>query len=59
MKAEFAANPWPAMRDALRSGKQIVAIIPSGTERYLSSWLFADVNVESDSIDDLLAPAKP
>jgi cysteine synthase A len=38
-------------------GKQIVAIIPSSSERYLSSWLFADVGVESDSIDDLLAPA--
>ena len=38
-------------------GKQIVAIIPSSSERYLSSWLFADINAESDSIDDLLAPA--
>ncbi len=35
-------------------GKQIVAIIPSSAERYLSSWLFADVSVESDSVDDLL-----
>ena len=39
-------------------GKQIVAIIPSSAERYLSSWLFADVNVESDSIEDLLPAAK-
>jgi cysteine synthase A len=31
--------------------------MPSSSERYLSSWLFADINVESDSIDDLLAPA--
>lgn len=37
-------------------GKQIVVIIPSSSERYLSTWLFADVNTESDSIDDL-APA--
>jgi cysteine synthase A len=36
----------------------IVAVIPSSAERYLSSWLFADMNVESDPIDDLMAPAK-
>jgi cysteine synthase A len=49
---------WAALQLSKRpenKGKQIVAIVPSGTERYLSSWLFADVNVESDSIDDLLA----
>lgn len=39
-------------------GKKIVVIVPSSTERYLSSWLFADVDVESDNISDLLtAPA--
>jgi cysteine synthase len=38
-------------------GKQIVVIIPSSSERYLSTWLFADINTESDSIDDLLPAA--
>ena len=54
------AAVWAAIQLAKRpenKGKQIVAIIPSSSERYLSTWLFADVNVESDSIDDLLAPA--
>ena len=51
------AAVWAALQVAKRpenKGKQIVVIIPSCAERYLSSWLFADVNVESDSIDDLL-----
>jgi len=54
------AAVWAALQLAKRpenKGKQIVAIIPSSAERYLSSWLFADVSVESDSIDDLLVPA--
>ncbi|HTO03198.1 MAG TPA: cysteine synthase A [Opitutus sp.] len=38
-------------------GKQIVVIVPSGSERYLSTWLFADVNTDSDSIDDLIPTA--
>ncbi len=55
------AAVWAAIELSKRpenKGKQIVAIIPSSAERYLSSWLFADVNVESDSIDDIL-PAAP
>jgi cysteine synthase A len=51
---------WAALQLAKRSenqGKQIVVIIPSSSERYLSTWLFADINTESDSIDDLLAKA--
>jgi len=55
------AAVWAAIQVSKRpenKGKQIVAIIPSSSERYLSSWLFADINVESDSIDDLIAPAK-
>ena len=54
------AAAWAALQLAQRpenKGKQIVAIIPSSSERYLSSWLFADIGVETDSIDDLVAPA--
>jgi cysteine synthase A len=54
------AAVWAAIELSKRpenKGKQIVVIIPSSSERYLSTWLFADVNTESDSIDDLLAPA--
>ena len=54
------AAVWAAIQLSKRpenKGKQIVAIIPSSAERYLSSWLFADVNTESDSLDDLIPPA--
>jgi cysteine synthase A len=52
------AAVWAALQLAQRpenKGKQIVAIIPSSSERYLSTWLFADLNTESDSIADLIA----
>ena len=44
---------WAAVKVAQRpenEGKTIVVIIPSTAERYLSSWLFADINVESDEV---------
>jgi cysteine synthase A len=47
------AAVWAALQLAKRpenKGKKIVVIVPSSAERYLSSWLCADVNVESDSI---------
>jgi cysteine synthase A len=53
------AATWAALQLAKRpenQGKLIVVIIPSCSERYLSTWLFADINVESDSIEDLLTP---
>ena len=52
------AAVWAALELAKRpenKGKTIVVIIPSCAERYLSSWLFADVDVESDNIDSLFA----
>ncbi|MBI2814562.1 MAG: cysteine synthase A [Opitutae bacterium] len=51
---------WAALQLARRpenNGKQIVVIVPSSTERYLSTWLFADINVESDPVDDLIPAA--
>jgi cysteine synthase A len=44
---------WAALQVAKRpanEGRQIVAIVPSSSERYLSSWLFADIGVESDNL---------
>ena len=35
------------------AGKTIVVIIPSPAERYLSSWLFADIDLESDDVEHL------
>jgi cysteine synthase A len=55
------ASIWAALQVAQRpenAGKQIVAIVPSSSERYLSSWLFSDVNVDSDKIDlEIARPA--
>ena len=51
------AAVWAALQLAKRpenQGKLIVVIIPSCSERYLSTWLFADINAESDSIEDLI-----
>ena len=54
------AAVWAAVQVAKRpenEGKVIVAIIPSGAERYLSSWLFADVNVDSDEVESTGSPS--
>jgi cysteine synthase A len=51
---------WAALQVAKRpenKGKTIVAIVPSSSERYLSTWLFADVGVESDDISNLVSAA--
>jgi cysteine synthase A len=51
------AITWAALQIAARpenAGKTVVAIIPSCSERYLSTWLFADVSTDSDSVDDLI-----
>ncbi len=49
---------WAALQVANRPGnssKTIVTIVPSSAERYLSSWLFADVTTEADDIKSLLS----
>jgi cysteine synthase A len=54
------AAVWAALQVAERpenAGKTIVAIVPSSSERYLSTWLFSDVNVESDLIVNEAVPA--
>ncbi len=51
------AAVWAAIQLSKRpenKGKQIVAVIPSSSERYLSTWLFADISPESDSLEDIL-----
>jgi cysteine synthase A len=56
------AAVWAGIQLAKRpenKGKQIVVIIPSSSERYLSTWLFADISAETDSIDDLIPAAAP
>jgi cysteine synthase A len=48
---------WAALQIAKRpenKGKTIVAVVPSSSERYLSTWLFADINTETDDISNLL-----
>jgi cysteine synthase A len=50
---------WAALQVAKRpenKGKQIVAIVPSASERYLSSWLFADIDSDSDKLDEFGIP---
>ena len=51
------AAVWAALQIAKRpenAGKTIVAIVPSSSERYLSTWLFADIGTESDDLTSLL-----
>jgi cysteine synthase A len=51
---------WAALQVAKRpenKGKTIVVIVPSSSERYLSTWLFADINTDSDDISSLLTLA--
>ena len=54
------AAVWAALQVAKRAenqGKTIVAVVPSSSERYLSTWLFADIGVESDDISNLISAA--
>jgi cysteine synthase A len=54
------AAVWAALQIAKRpenKGKIIVAVVPSSSERYLSTWLFADVGTESDDVSNLLSAA--
>jgi cysteine synthase A len=52
---------WAALQLAKRQenkGKTIVAIVPSSTERYLSTWLFADIDTNPDDITGLIPAGK-
>jgi cysteine synthase A len=49
---------WAALQVAKRpenKGKTIVVIVPSSAERYLSTWLFADVNTDADDVSNLFS----
>jgi cysteine synthase A len=51
---------WAALQVAKRpdnKGKTIVAIVPSSSERYLSTWLFADVSTDPDDVSELFVKA--
>jgi cysteine synthase len=51
---------WAALQVAKRpenKGKTIVAIVPSSSERYLSTWLFADVSADPDDVSELFVKA--
>ncbi|MDX1971814.1 MAG: cysteine synthase A [Candidatus Sumerlaeia bacterium] len=52
------AIAWAALQVARRpenKGKLIVAISPSYAERYLSSWLFEDIKLDSDDLSSLVS----
>ena len=52
---------WAALQLAKRQenkGKTIVAIVPSSTERYLSTWLFADIDTNADDITGFIPAGK-
>lgn len=49
---------WAALQVAKRpenEDKTIVAIVPSSAERYLSTWLFADVGTDTDDVSYLFS----
>ncbi len=54
------AAVWAALEVGRRpemAGKLVVAIAPSSSERYLSAWLYSDIGIESDAVDDLIRRA--